>query len=29
MSSELLVAQEKLGLLPLLTVYVVHVKGEK
>jgi hypothetical protein len=26
---ELLVAKEKLGQLPLLTVYVVPVKGEK
>jgi hypothetical protein len=29
MRSELLVAHEKLGQLPLLTVYVVPVKGEK
>jgi hypothetical protein len=29
MRNELLVAHEKLGQLPLLTVYVVPVKGEK
>jgi hypothetical protein len=29
MRSELLVAHEKLGQLPLLKVYVVPVKGEK
>jgi hypothetical protein len=29
MRSELLVVHEKLGQLPLLTVYVVPVKGEK
>jgi hypothetical protein len=29
MRSQLLVPQEKLGQLPLLTVYVVPVKGEK
>ena len=29
MRSELLVAHEKLGQLPLLTVYLVPVKGEK
>jgi hypothetical protein len=29
MRSELLVAHEKLGQVPLLTVYVVPMKGEK
>jgi hypothetical protein len=29
MRSELLVVHEKLGQLPLLTVYIVPVKGEK